>query len=81
MNKIYVLDRIEDGVATVVCDEGGSFNVSPESLYSISVGDVFMAEFDGKKFSNITPMPNETQRRREYSRSMLARFKNKKTKN
>ena len=78
MKKIYVLDRIEDGIATVVCDDGEAVNVSPLVLANISVGDVFRANICDGKILDIEAMPIETERRRQQARSMLSRLKNKK---
>ena len=78
MKKIYVLDRIEDGIATIVCDDGEAVNVSPDTLVNISVGDVFSADICDGKILDIEAMPDETIRRRQQARSMLSRLKNKK---
>ena len=78
MKKIYVFERIEDGVATIVCDDGEAINLSPDALVGISVGDVFSAEFLGGVISDITPDLEETEKRRNAARSILNRLKNKK---
>ena len=78
MKKIYVLDRIEDGVATVVCDDGEAINLSPDALIGISVGDVFSARIQDGVICDIVPDYEETERRRDVARSFLEKFKNKK---
>ena len=78
MKKIYVLDRIEDGVATVVCDDGEAINLSPDALLGISVGDVFSAELSDGALCDIVPDYEETERRGKVARSFLEKFKNKK---
>ena len=78
MKKIYVFERIEDGVATIVCDDGEAINLSPDALVGISVGDVFSAEFFCGIISDITPDLEETEKRRNAARSILNRLKNKK---
>lgn len=78
MKKIYVLDRIEDGIATIVCDDGEAINISPDALGDIAVGDVFSAVICDGGLLDIEPMPEETQKRRDSARSILNKFKNKK---
>ena len=78
MKKIYVLDRIEDGVATIVCDDGDTVNINPDAILNMSVGDVFLARYEGGALYDIDAMPDETQRRKEKARSILNKFKNKK---
>ena len=78
MKKIYVLDRIEDGVATVVCDDGEAINLSPDALLGLSIGDVFSAQIRDGVICDIVPDYAETERRRGVARSFLEKFKNKK---
>ena len=78
MKKIYVLDRIEDGVATVVCDDGEAINLSPDSLVGIAIGDVFSAQLQDGVICDIVPDYEETERRRDTACSFLEKFKNKK---
>lgn len=78
MKKIYVLDRIEDGVATVVCDDGEAINLSLDMISGLDIGDVFSAEYSGGALCDVIPMPEETQKRRNMARSILDKFKNKK---
>lgn len=76
--KIYVIDRIEEGIATVVCDEGGALNLPANTLLGMGERDVFSArEVDGELF-DITPMPKETQRRMQEARNLLDKLKRKK---
>ena len=78
MKKIYVLDRIEDGIATIVCDDGEAINISPNVLANIEVGDVFGASICDGELLDIELMPEETKKRRDSARSILNKFKNKK---
>ena len=78
MKKIYVLDRIEDGIATAVCDDGEAVNISPDILCGLNIGDVFCAEYKDGKLFDIVPNPDEAARRKEAARSILDKFKNKK---
>ena len=78
MKKIYVLDRIEDGVATIVCDDGEAINLSPDVLVGLSIGDVFSAQLQDGVIYDIVPDYEETRRRGDVARSYLEKFKNKK---
>ena len=77
--KIYSVDKICEGIATVVCD-GGVFNVPENILLGMRERDIFSAVENDGRLEEITPMPEETKRRMEYARSMLNKFKSKKQK-
>lgn len=76
--KIYVIDRIEEGIATVVCDDGDVFNVPQNILLGMRARDVFSACYTDGELTEITPMPEETQRRIKEARSLLNKLKSKK---
>lgn len=77
MKKIYVIDRVEDGIATVICDDGGVLDVAADVLCDMHERDVFSAvELDGM-LTDIVPMPDETKRRLAMARQMLDRLKQK----
>lgn len=79
--KIYSIDKIEMGIATVVCDDDSVINVPENILMGMSERDVFSAVEINGRLTEITPMPEETKRRMEYARSILDKFKSKKQKN
>lgn len=76
--KIYSVDKIDEGIATVVCDDGGVFNIPAEILSGMTERDVFSAVEVNGNFAEITPMPEEKERRIKKARSLLDKFKNKK---
>lgn len=78
--KIYSVDKIYEGIATVVGDDESVFNIPENILCGMRERDVFSAVENDGRLEEITPMPEETQRRMEYARSMLNKFKSKKQK-
>ena len=78
--KIYSIDKIQEGIATVVCDDDRVLNVPENILLGMRERDVFSADEVNGRLTKITPMPEETQRRMEYARSILNKFKSKKQK-
>ena len=71
MKKIFSLDRIEGELAVCISDDDEQVTVTYSSLGTLKVRDVFSAEVDGDKLINITPMPEERDRRLEANRSRL----------
>lgn len=69
--KIFSLDRIEGDIAVCVSDDDDVINVPIASLEGLAVGDVFSAGTDGKRLVEITPMPEERDRRIARNRAML----------
>lgn len=61
--KIFSLDRIEGEWAVCVSDDGDVMDVPAALLAGLSVRDVFSAISDGESLIDITPMPEERDRR------------------
>ena len=75
MKKIFSLDRFEGEYAVVVCDDGHTLEIERELFSGLVERDVFSAiESDGE-LSDITPMPEERDRRIAAARRRLDRFK------
>ena len=81
MKKIFSLDRIEGDVAVCISDDDILVNLPLEALGSMKTRDVFSADFDGETLENITPMPEERDRRLKANRERLQRLfdRNKKS--
>ena len=69
--KIFSLDRIEGDIAVCVSDDDDVINVPVASLGGLEAGDIFSARTDGKGLVEITPMPEERDRRIANNRAML----------
>lgn len=80
MSEIFAVDRIENGIATVVSDGGEVLNFPENELGALKVRDVFSADILDGRLINITPMPEEKERRLNYARNMLDKFKQRKKK-
>lgn len=74
MKKIFSLDRIEGDVAVCISDDDIQIDVPLAALGEIKVHDVFSAELDGEKLSDITPMPEERDRRIIANKDRLHRL-------
>ncbi len=77
MKKIFSVDRFVGEYAVLVCDDGEVLTVKKEIISSFSEGDVFSAEWDGEKLSEIALLEGEKERRLEAAKSRLARFKSR----
>lgn len=69
--KIFSLDRIEGEWAVCVSDNGDVINVPASLLEGLSARDVFSAIADGETLTDITPMPEERDRRIADARARL----------
>ncbi|MBE6685051.1 MAG: DUF3006 domain-containing protein [Ruminococcaceae bacterium] len=74
MKKIFSIDRAEGELFVCVSDDDDTVNVKKELLGGMQVHDVFSAILDGDKLTDITPMPDERDRRLEANREILKRL-------
>lgn len=75
MRKIYVLDRVECGIATVICDDGRVLDVAADALGDMSERDVFSAIEINGELTCVVRMPDETESRLMMARKMLDKLK------
>ena len=78
MKKIFSLDRLEGDIAVCISDDDIKVDVPVSQLGGMKVHDVFSAEFDGDKLTNILPMPEERDRRLKANYERLRRLANRK---
>ena len=71
MKKIFSIDRIEGDIAVCISDDDDRVDVPLGELYGMSVRDVFSAELSGEKLCDVTPMPEERDRRLERNKKRL----------
>jgi len=74
MKKIFSIDRAEGDLFVCISDDDDTVNVKKELLGGMQVHDVFSAELSDGKLSDITPMPEERDRRLEANRARLKRL-------
>lgn len=68
--KIFSVDRFEGDIAVCVSDEDDVVKISKDIL-TLNVNDVFSAIYTGGELSDITPMPEERDRRLNDMRARL----------
>ncbi len=78
MKKIFSLDRLEGDIAVCISDDDIKVDVPVSQLGGMKAHDVFSAEFDGDKLTNILPMPEERDRRLKANYERLHRLANRK---
>ncbi len=69
--KIFSIDRIEGELAVCISDDDEQLTVPISSLGAFEVRDVFSAVYDGNALTDITPMPEERDRRLAENRARL----------
>lgn len=74
MKKIFSIDRAEGDIFVCISDDDETVNVKRELLGGMQVRDVFSAELSDGKLTEITPMPEERDRRLEANRARLQRL-------
>ncbi|MBQ7830367.1 MAG: DUF3006 domain-containing protein [Clostridia bacterium] len=74
MKKIFSIDRAEGDIFVCISDDDETVNVKRELLCGMQVRDVFSAELSDGKLTEITPMPEERDRRLEANRARLQRL-------
>ena len=71
--KIFSIDRFEGNIAVCISDDDDVVNVPVDSLGGLEPNDIFSAYIDGEGLRDITPMPEERDRRlREYRERLHA---------
>ncbi len=69
--KIFSVDRAEGELFVCISDDDDTVIIKRSELSGLEVNDVFSAELDGESVSDITPMPDERDRRLEANRARL----------
>ena len=74
MRKIFSLDRIEGNIAVCISDDDIKVDVEISALGGMKVHDVFSAELECGKLTDVIPMPEERERRLQANRERLKRL-------
>ena len=69
--KIFVVDRFEESIAVCVSDDDDVVRMPSGALNGLRQNDVFSAIIDGEGLVDITPMPEERDRRQSDIRARL----------
>ena len=69
--KIFAIDRFEGELAVCISDDDEIIIVPVDTLEGLLPRDIFAALVDGDKFKDITPMPEERDRRLSKNRERL----------
>lgn len=69
--KIFSIDRFEGNIAVCISDDDDVVNVSVASLDGLKPNDIFSARIDGEGLCDVTPMPEERDRRLKEYRERL----------
>lgn len=77
MKKIFSIDRFEGDIAVCISDDDIQVDVPANVIGGMKVHDVFSAELDGDRLSDITPMPEERDRRLASNRARLQKLLNR----
>lgn len=80
MKKIFSVDRIEGDIAVCISDDEIIIDVPVSTLGDVRVHDIFSAELDGDRLSEIVLMPEERDRRLKTNRDRLHRLAMRKNK-
>lgn len=78
MKKIFSIDRTEGEIAVCISDDGDNILAPVESLMGMRARDVFSAETDGNTLLDITPLPEERDRRLREGRELFEKLLDKK---
>ncbi len=76
--KIFSIDRAEGELFVCISDDDEKLVVPRSCLEGLKVNDLFSAELCGEKLLNVTPMPEERDRRIERNRARLHALSNRK---
>ena len=74
MRKIFSLDRVEDDIAVCISDDDIQIDIPLKDLGGLEVHDVFSAEYEGGEISDVTPRPDERDRRLTDHRERLIKL-------
>lgn len=77
MKKIFSIDRFEGDIAVCISDDDIQIDIKKELLPDLEVHDVFSAVLEGEALSDVTPMPEERDRRLRSNRDRLQRLFNR----
>ena len=77
MKTIFSIDRIEGELAVCISDDDRQVDVPLADLSGMTVRDVFSAIISGDTLTDITPMPEERDRRLKSNRERLQRLLNR----
>lgn len=69
--KIFAIDRFEGELAVCVSDDDDVVVVPVDTLGGLAPRDIFAAIVEGDGFKDITPMPDERDRRLARNRARL----------
>lgn len=74
MKKVFSIDRAEGELFVCVSDDDETVNIKKELLEGMQVRDVFSANLESGTLTDVTPMPEERDRRLEANRARLKRL-------
>lgn len=74
MKKVFSIDRAEGELFVCVSDDDETVNIKKELLEGMQVRDVFSANLESGTLTDVTPMPEERDRRLEANRARLQRL-------
>ena len=77
MKKIFSIDRIEGDLAVCIADDEQQIICPLSALGELTARDVFSAKINGETLSDITPMPEERDRRLKANKERLQRLINR----
>ena len=77
MKKIFSVDRLEGDLAVCISDDGEQAICRLSILCGMGARDVFSAETDGDTLTEITPLPDERDRRLKANKERLQRLINR----
>ena len=80
MKKIFSVDRFEGKIAVCISDDDIQLDILRIELGDLKVHDVFSAELHEGNLTDITPMPEERDRRLASNRERLHQLFNRKSK-
>ena len=74
MRKLFSLDRFEGDFAVCISDDDEKFDLPRSLVGDMRQHDVFSAEIDGESLRDITPEPEERDRRIAANKARLQRL-------
>ncbi len=77
MKTIFSIDRFEGNIAVCISDDDEQFDLPREILGDMQAHDIFSAEVQNGALTDITPMPEERDRRLAANKARLQRLVNR----
>ena len=74
MRKLFSLDRFEGDFAVCISDDDEKFDLPRSLVGDMRQHDVFSAEINGESLCDITPEPEERDRRIAANKARLERL-------